>query len=381
MEGGTFHSFAFRQIKRYSRVLGLPSSFGVLDEGDAEEAIHRCASRLAVYEKEKKRFPKKETLRALISMSVNQRLPLGDVVRREYPHFAEYIPEIETIRREYTAFKVSRAYLDYDDLLVYLRILLDDAGVRERMADRFRYIMVDEYQDTNAIQGEIACLLADRHRNIMVVGDDAQSIYGFRGTSHKNIMEFPERFPGTLVIKLEENYRSTQAILDLANAILEDMKESYSKCLVSAHKIEGEMPRLLQFKDPYDEAEWVAESIKQGLDEGIPLHHHCVLFRSLYLSIPLQSELARRDIPYETFGGLKFYETAHVKDLMAHLKVIANPRDELSWNRVLMMIPQIGPKTAERLIEAFSPLPSLEEIIEKGFPPFLRAGWGVREGA
>jgi len=366
VEGGTFHSFAFKTLKRYAKMIGFPDSFIVLDEGDAEEAIHRCASRMGLYEKEK-RFPKKDTLRSIISMSINKSSPISELIKKEYPHFLEEVAGIEEVRTEYAKYKIDRNYLDYDDLLLYLKILLENETVRDRLSRKFRYLMVDEYQDTNTLQGDISQLLAEKNRNIMVVGDDAQSIYGFRGASHENIMAFPKRFPECTIIKLEENYRSTQSVLDVANAVLENMKNKYSKCLISANKETGQKPHLLFFKDPYEEAEWTAETIKKQLDEGVSLSHQCVLFRSLYLSIPLQSELSRRNIPYETFGGLKFYETAHVKDIMGHLKVIANPKDELAWNRVLMLIGRIGPKTAARITDDFTAYPSLELLLEKGF--------------
>ena len=378
VEGGTFHSFAFKILKRYSKSIGFPGSFVVLDEGDAEEAVHRCASRMGLYDREK-RFPKKDTLRAIISMSINKNCPIGEVIKKDYPHFIGDIPEIEKLRSEYAEYKLDKNYLDYDDLLVFLRILLDNEEIRERLSRKYAYVMVDEYQDTNKLQGDIAQLLAEAHRNIMVVGDDAQSIYGFRGSSHENIMGFPERFPECTIIKLEENYRSSQAILDVANAVLENMKNKYSKCLVSAKKQMGKKPRLLFFKDAYEEAEWVADKIKRQLDEGVPLSHQGVLFRSLYLSIPLQSELSRRNIPYETFGGLKFYETAHVKDALAHMKISVNPQDELAWNRVLMLIGRIGPKTAGKITDEFIVYPSLEEILLRGFPRYT-TGSAYAEG-
>ncbi len=324
---------------------------------------------MGLYEREK-RFPKKDTLRTIISASVNKGAPIGEIVKKEYPHFIEDIADIERLRAAYAEYKLDKNYLDYDDLLIFLKILLENDDIRERLARRYRYIMVDEYQDTNRLQGDIAYLLAKKHGNIMVVGDDAQSIYGFRGASHENIMEFPKKFRECTIIKLEENYRSSQSILDVANAVLENMKHKYSKCLIAAKKQEGEKPQLLFFRDAYEEAEWVAELVKEGLDEGVPLGHQCVLFRSLYLSIPLQSELSRRNIPYETFGGIKFYETAHVKDIIAHLKVAVNPKDELAWNRVLMLLDQIGPKTAGRLTDEFVPYPSLSEILSRALPRY-----------
>lgn len=369
VEGGTFHSFAYKILKKYSKTIGLPGSFIVLDEGDSEEAVHRCATKMGLYEREK-RFPKKDTLKALISMSINKASPISEIIKKDYPHFVQDIADIEKLRLEYAEYKLNKNYLDYDDLLVFMRVLLDNLEIRERLARKYRYVMVDEYQDTNKLQGDIAFLLAQAHRNIMVVGDDAQSIYGFRGASHENIMQFPAKFPECVVIKLEENYRSSQSILNVANAVMENMKYKYSKCLVSAKKQIGEMPRLLYFKDVHEEAGWVAAKIKDQLDKGVPLSRQGVLFRSLYLSIPLQSELSRINIPYETFGGLKFYETAHVKDILAHLKIAVNPADELAWNRVLMLIGRIGPKTAGKITDELTRHSSLGEIVGVVLPKY-----------
>ena len=277
VEGGTFHSFAFKTLKQFAKTFGFSDSFSILDEGDAEEAIHRCCTKLGFFEREK-RFPRKDTLRNIISMSVNKNIPIGEVLKKEYPHFLEYTSDIENIRKEYAKYKINRNYLDYDDLLIYLRLLLENEGIRNLLSQKYQFIMVDEYQDTNTLQDDITYLLAERHRNVMVVGDDAQSIYGFRGAFHKNIMKFPEKFPECKIIKLEENYRSTQSILDVSNAVLENMKNKYSKCLVSARKQIGIKPQLLFFKNSYEEAEWVASKIKELRDEGVSLTHQGVLF-------------------------------------------------------------------------------------------------------
>lgn len=362
VEGGTFHSFAYRTLKKYARAIGFVDSFSVLDEGDAEEAIHRCSNMLGFFDKEK-RFPRKDTLRNIISVSVNKNVPVSEVLKKEYPHFLEYTADIGALRKKYAEYKIERNYLDYDDLLLYMRLLLEDDGVRSRLSDKYQYIMVDEFQDTNGLQGDLTYLLAEKHRNVMVVGDDAQSIYGFRGASFENIMKFPERFPGCKVVKLEENYRSTQSILDVANSVICNMKHKYAKCLLSARKKKGGKPKLLFFKDAYEEAEWIAERIKELRDEGTTLGHQGVLFRSSYISIPLQAELGKRNIPYQLFGGLKFYETAHVKDVMAHLKVLANPHDELAWNRVFMLVDGVGPKTCERLLKRTLAYSHLQDIL------------------
>lgn len=366
VDGGTFHSFAFKVLKKYAHVLGLSSSFSILDESDAAEAVHRCGAKLDFFHQDRK-TPKKDTLRSIISMSVNKAMAISDILDKEYPHFAYLAGEIEKLRKEYAAYKIQKNYLDYDDLLVFLRILLEKTDVRSKLSSRYKYIMVDEYQDTNVIQGDIAYLLAKEHSNIMAVGDDAQSIYGFRGSSHKNIMDFPKKFKDCKVIKLEDNYRSTQSILDIANTVLENMNNKYSKCLRSTRHEEGVRPGLSFFKNAYDEAGWIVSKIKEMRDEGVDIHRQAILFRAAYISIPLQAELSRHGIPYQVFGGLKFYETAHVKDLIAHMKVIANHRDEIAWHRVLMHIEGIGPKTADKITEDIMRKSSLTEIVEKVF--------------
>lgn len=362
IDGGTFHSFAYRMLKRYAKSIGFEQDIVVLDESDSQEAIHRCASALELYSRDK-RFPKKETLKNIISMAVNRSSTIAEVVKRDYPHFVEHIEDIKKVAIAYSEYKIKRGYIDYDDMLIYLKVMLENEQLHSAIASRYSHIMVDEFQDTNRLQADIASLLASPTGNIMVVGDDAQSIYGFRGAVHKNIIGFPERFPNCKVIRLERNYRSTQSILNCANALLETMKEKYQKCLTAANDDFGQRPSLLFFKNPYDEAEWIAQSIKEALDEGLNLSQIAVLCRSMYLTIPLQTELSKRNIPYETYGGLKFYETAHVKDLLSHLKVMVNLRDELAWHRLLMLVDGIGLKTSERLTNAIISTASMSDAI------------------
>ncbi|MDD5136361.1 MAG: ATP-dependent helicase [Candidatus Omnitrophica bacterium] len=364
VDGGTFHSFAFRTLKKYAKALGLSSQFSILDESDSQEAVHRCALKLNLLDKEAK-FPRKDTLKNILSMSLNKGRPINGILEKEYPHFLKFAAEIESLRKEYASYKIGKNYLDYDDLLVYLKLLLEIEEVRKAISSRYRYVMVDEYQDTNALQGDIAYLLAADHNNIMAVGDDAQSIYGFRGSSHRNIMEFPKKFDECKIIKLEENYRSTQNILDVANSVLESMDNKYSKCLVSTREEAGDRARLNFFKNNYDEAEWIVDKIRKLQEEGVGLESQAVLFRSAYVSISLQAELSKNGIPYQVFGGLKFYETAHVKDIIAHLKIILNPKDEIAWHRVLTTLDGVGPKTADKITEAILARTTLEDIIEK----------------
>jgi len=371
VDGGTFHSFAYRLLKKYAKVIGFSDSFSIMDDADSEAAIGRAAAELGFYDQEK-RFPKKDTLATVISKVINKNSSVAKVLEKEYPDFLIFAQEISAVAKKYAEYKIRMNLMDYDDLLVYAKMILENGAIREKLSDKYRYIMVDEYQDTNCLQANIANHLAQKHKNIMIVGDDAQSIYGFRGANHENIMRFPKQFSDCKIIKLQENYRSTQAILDLANAALENMENKYSKCLISARQEEGVKPQLQFFSDTYAEAEWIASRIKNLRDEGIELADQAVLFRSGYISIPLQAQLSKRNIPYQVFGGLKFYETAHVKDVLSHLRVFANYKDEMSWLRLLTLIEGIGPKTAEKVLKNISDYSSLQEVLEKALLDFVK---------
>ncbi|MDD5347335.1 MAG: ATP-dependent helicase [Candidatus Omnitrophica bacterium] len=353
VNGGTFHSFAYSILKKHAPRIGF-DSFVILDEDDAQDAIAACVKRLGFADSHK-RFPKKDTLRKIISAAVNKEMTIDEVLEADYPQFLEWSAQVSAIATEYARFKIEKGYFDYEDLLVNLKILLTKhEPLRREIAAQYHYIMVDEYQDTNTLQADITYLLAKDHANVMVVGDDAQSIYGFRGASHRNIMTFADRFPRCKILKLEANYRSHQQILDVANAVLADMKHKFSKQLVSAGSRSGDKPKLVHFRTGFDEAAWIADKIVEFDDRGTPLNHQAVLFRSSYVSIPLQVELQKRGIPFVVWGGMKFYETAHVKDLVSHLKVVVNPRDEIALRRILMLIDSIGTKTAGRLIDSVS---------------------------
>jgi len=378
VEGGTFHSFANKVLRTYSHYFGLPNTFTIYDEADAEEAIHRCAMQLGFYAREKRR-PRKEMLRKIISMALNKEMRLEDILARYYSPFLQYADEIKALRQKYVEYKIASECLDYDDLLLYLKLLLEDAKIRHQLSDVYQYIMVDEFQDTNVLQADIAYRLAERHERILVVGDDTQSIYSFRGANHENIMKFPEKFPTCRIITLEENYRSTQAILDVGNAILQNMQHKYEKTLRAVKKEDGEKPYLVYFKDAYEEAAWVAEKIKAFYDQGMELSHQCILFRSAYITIPLQTELSRRNIPFAVYGGLKFYETAHVKDVIAHLKLFVNPRDELAWMRVLLLVPGVGPKTAEKLLAEIGACRTLGAMVSDVIERHAKGGGAYAE--
>jgi DNA helicase-2/ATP-dependent DNA helicase PcrA len=350
--GGTFHSFAHLTLRRYGNAVGLGSGFTILDRGDSEDVVSLLRAELGLDRKEK-RFPRKQALAELYSMAVNRQTSIVDLVLDAYPHLAEHVDDIVALHGRYVDFKARRQLVDYDDLLVKLRDVLVHSEVAARLGRQYRYIMVDEYQDTNALQADIVRRLASTHENVMVVGDDAQSIYAFRGADVKNIMEFPRLFPTTRVITLEQNYRSTQPILDLANAIINRAPEKYTKNLFTTRG-QGEMPALVQALDESEQSQFVTQRILDLREEGVPLSEMAVLFRSSFHSFDLEIALSRRNIPFVKRGGFRFVETAHVKDVLAHVRVVANPDDAVSWHRILLLLEGIGPKSSRDLLASIA---------------------------
>jgi DNA helicase-2/ATP-dependent DNA helicase PcrA len=359
VDGGTFHGFAVRILRQYAATLRLPPGFTVMDQEDATTAVGRCMSRTQATQTVE-RFPSKKAVLDILSAVVNRRLSIPELLQEEYPQFQMHADALERVRRAYVQFKLDSGCLDFDDLLTFLLILLRQPAVQDQLAERYRFVMVDEYQDTNAIQGDIVCALAEKHGNVLIVGDDAQSIYRFRGACRQNILTFPQRFPGCRVVKLELNYRSSQPILDVANAVLKNMTTKFGKTLRSATGTDGARPMLLHFLNDYAEAEWIADAIKQARDEGVPLNDHAVLYRAGYLSNTLQIALAARQIPFVVYGGLKLSEAAHIKDLIAHLRLLGNPRDAIAWSRVLELFEGIGPRIGDRLASAVGSAATLE---------------------
>lgn len=364
VEGGTFHSFGYRLIREFSAYLNFQGNVTLLDEGDSEEAIHLCAVQLGLYERESI-FPQKGTLRKILSMAVNKRLSIKSVLQKEYPKFLNLLPEIERLQNEYAKYKLDKNYVDFDDLLLFAFFLLQEENIQNEITKRYKYIMVDEYQDTNYLQHLITIKLAEKHRNLMIVGDDAQSIYGFRGATFQNMFDIQSHFPEANIIKLETNYRSTQPILDVANAVLDNMTKKYSKILVANNKKFASKPQLRMFKNSEEEASWIANKVKELRDMGFPFHKQGILFRSNSYSVPLNGALSRLGIPYKVYGGKRFTETAHVKDIVAYLKLFLNPRDELAWNRVLNNIAGIGPRTVEKILKEILLYSDLQSIIFK----------------
>ena len=349
--GGTFHSFGNLILRRYAGALGISSNFAIFDRVDAESLISMLRKELGA-QMQLASLPRKHTLANIFSRAVNKMLPIEDVVYDDYPHLTGELEAINSIFQSYQRYKSENSFLDFDDLLVYLRRLLKDhPDIRGRISASYRYVMVDEYQDTNKIQAEILYLLTGENKNIMVVGDDSQSIYGFRGANFKNIMQFPEMFPGTRIVALEQNYRSVQPILNLTNIIIEQAKEKYTKNLFT-RRSGGSIPVLVEARYENDQSTFIVDRIGQLCRQGIELNQIAVLFRAGYHSFDLEIELNREQLPFIKVGGFKFVESAHIKDVLAHLRLITSPYDRISWYRILLIIAKIGPATAQKIYEA-----------------------------
>ena len=348
--GGTFHSFANTVLRSFGSAIGLRPNFTILDRSDMEDVVNLIRTRMGLQSRER-RFPKKGTLAEVISMARNKARSLEDELEHDFVHLIEHREEILRLAANYESYKRERGLLDYDDLLYRLdELLREHESVRRRLSDTYRYIMVDEYQDTNLVQAGLVRQLAATHQNVMAVGDDAQSIYSFRGANFRNILDFPTLFPGARVIKLEENYRSLQGILDVANQVISAASEKYTKVLFT-HR-QGEFrPILVRAQDEHMQSRFVAQRILELREEGVGLNEIAVMFRSSFHSFDLELELQRRDIPFVKRGGFKFIETAHVKDVLAHLRVIANPADAVSWLRILLLLKGVGHRKAEQLID------------------------------
>lgn len=346
--GGTFHSFANIILRKYSKLLGLKNNFTIMDRTDCEDVINHIVGQL--FPKKEKRFPKKSTLLDIYSKSINKVTPTKQIIADEFPQFAHCEDKIIEVHKAYVAYKRENSVLDYDDLLLYIKLLLENNdGLRKRLSNEYKYIMVDEYQDTNTLQADVIRLLASEHNNIMAVGDDAQSIYSFRGANYRNILDFPRLFENTKIIKLEQNYRSTQNILKLTNEIISKAKEKYTKNLFS-NIVSPQVPALICAKDTQMEADFICQRILELLDEDISLSDICVLTRNARMSYNLEIELSKRAIPFQKFGGPKFMETAHIKDVVAHLRVILNPDDVISLTRILLLLKGVGASTVNNIM-------------------------------
>ncbi|MED5579761.1 MAG: ATP-dependent helicase [Nitrospinota bacterium] len=348
--GGTFHHIGNLILRQYSHLIGFDRNFSIMDREDSSDLIKDCILQAKVNPKERN-FPKANVIESIISFSADTEMEIVNVICRDYPYLIENIDIIKKIKEFYKARKKELNIMDFSDLLSNTSLLLEEnEKVLEVFQNRFKYVLVDEYQDTNKIQARIIDLLSGKWKNLTVVGDDAQSIYSFRGAFFENIVTFPERYPNTKVFKLEENYRSTNPILELANASIGNNKKQYPKNLRSI-KQDGSLPVLALCQDVLQQSEFVAQKILELKDEGISLSDIAILYRAHYHSIELQMELTRRSIPFEIRSGLRFNESRHVKDIISFLRFVNCPTDELAWKRSLNLLPGIGNTTASRIWE------------------------------
>ena len=344
---GTFHSIGNRLLRRHAAALSLDPAFTVLDRADSADLMDLVRSDLGLA-RTRSRFPKKGTCLAIYSYTVNAGCPLEETLAESYPWCDEWEAELKRLFAAYVAVKQRDSVLDYDDLLLYWREAVEIPGIAKQMRSDFDHILVDEYQDTNRLQAAILLALAPDGAGLTVVGDDAQSIYAFRAATVRNILDFPDQFsPRAAVISLEHNYRSTQPILDAANAVIARAREGFSKTLTSS-KPSAELPHLVTVEDEDAQAVYVADQVLEHREAGVDLRHQAVLFRTSHHSARLEIELAGRNIPFVKYGGLKFIEAAHVKDLLAMLRWAENPHDALAGFRVLQLLPGIGPASARR---------------------------------
>lgn len=377
VKGGTFHYYCSQLLHQYAAEVGYPTDFTIIDTADALDVIQHVRTQLGLHKKNK-RFPNKNTLLSIISSVKNKHLDLRVVVGEQYPQFMDNIEQIQRVFDGYQAYKEKNFVMDFDDLLEKsVQLLQTSEAVRTKVAAQHRFVMVDEYQDTNKLQATLTQLLSSIHQNVMAVGDDAQSIYAFRGADHRNILEFPSLYKNCKLIKLEENYRSTPQILTAANELLSQAYHKFDKQLFSQIE-ESDLPAMVKAASDNEQSRFLSQVILQLREQEIALNDMAVLFRNGRDSFDLEIELNRKNIPFVKFGGLKFTEAAHVKDVLAHVRVLVNPMDTLAWNRVLMLIDGIGPKTAQDLFEwirlASNPY-ALEasEVVSKSYMKQIKA--------
>ena len=358
---GTFHSVANRLLRRHCDRVGLTESFSVLDRGDAADLMDVARHELGFSKVESggegagaraKRFPRKDTCLAIYSHRVNTQGTLADTLQSAFPWCAEWEAELKELFRGYVERKLANQSLDYDDLLLYWHAMMEDDALAREVGEGWDHVLVDEYQDTNVLQARILRRLKPTGEGLTVVGDDAQAIYSFRAADVENILRFEHEYPGTSVVVLEENYRSTQPILDAANALMAEASRQYRKDLVGRRE-EGPRPRYVTVADDSAQAQYVATRVLQARERGVDLMRQAVLFRSSHHADVLELELVRRNIPYVKYGGLKFLEAAHVKDALAVLRWADNPRNRVAAWRALQLLPGVGPRAAEKAFAAF----------------------------
>lgn len=351
--GGTFHSIGNRMLRRHGSALGYSSGFSIMDREDQKDLINTVVAAAGINPKEM-RFPKGDVLAEIFSFVVNTETPIDALLAEKFPYFLPLLDQIKDVHVRYEKKKKSTNSMDFDDLLEKtLRMLKEHEEIAAFYRRQFQFILVDEYQDTNKIQADFIDTLASEHRNVMVVGDDAQSIYSWRGANFKNILAFPQRYPDAQVFKIEMNYRSVPDILRVANAAIAANVQQFRKQLSATRPTNSVKPAVVGLNDGSEQAQFIAQRILELRDEGVELNEIAVLYRAHYHAIELQLELSRRGIPYVITSGVRFFEQAHVKDVTAFIRFIANPRDEVAFKRMVKLLPGIGGKNADNLWRAW----------------------------
>ena len=347
--GGTFHSIGNRMLRRHGSALGYSSGFTILDREDQKDLIDTVVAGAGIDPKEI-RFPKSDVLGDLFSFTVNTERTMEEILAEKFPYFLPLIEQIKDVQARYERKKKATNSMDFDDLLEKtLRMLREHPEIASFYRRQFQFILVDEYQDTNKIQADFIDTLASEHRNLMVVGDDAQSIYSWRGANFKNILAFPERYPDAQVFKIELNYRSVPEILSVANAAIAGNVEQFKKELSATRATKEIKPALVALNHGGEQAQFIAQRILELRDEGVALDEIAVLYRAHYHAVELQLELSRRGIPYQITSGVRFFEQAHIKDVAAFIRFVANPRDEVAFKRMVRLLPGVGNKSADSI--------------------------------
>ena len=347
--GGTFHSIGNRMLRRHGSALGYSSGFTIMDREDQKDLIATVVASSGIDPKEM-RFPKADVLADIFSFVVNTERPMEELLAEKFPYFVPLLEQIKDVHARYERKKKATNSLDFDDLLEKtLRMLLEHEHILRFYRRQFQFILVDEYQDTNKIQADFIDLLAREHQNVMVVGDDAQSIYSWRGANFQNILEFPKRYPKAQVFRIELNYRSVPEILEVANSAIAANVKQFKKNLSATRDSKAMKPALIALNDGSEQAQFVAQRILELRDEGVELNEIAVLYRAHYHAVELQLEFSRRGIPYQITSGIRFFEQAHIKDVASFIRFVANPRDEVAFKRMVRLLPGIGGKIAESL--------------------------------
>src|SRR5213082_2946718 len=366
--GGTFHSIGNRMLRRHGSALGYSSGFTIMDREDQKDLIATVVASSGIDPKEM-RFPKADVLADIFSFVVNTERPIEELLAEKFPYFLPLLEQIKDVQARYERKKKATNSLDFDDLLEKtLRMLLEHEHIARVYRRQFQFILVDEYQDTNKIQADFIDILAREHQNVMVVGDDAQSIYSWRGANFQNILEFPKRYPKAQVFRIELNYRSVPEILEVANSAIAANVKQFKKNLSATRDSKAMKPALVALNDGSEQAQFVAQRVLELRDEGVELNEIAVLYRAHYHAVELQLEFSRRGIPYQITSGIRFFEQAHIKDVASFIRFVANPRDEIAFKRMVRLLPGIGGKIAENLWNGWEKsLDSVAAVGDRGY--------------